>query len=77
MSHTFIDQRSDYFTQKYENEETQRKIDPIALLKELNNTTVREWGLFNEPISQMFAEGNDEHLQQKSANEELKKKAGS
>jgi len=55
MSHSFIDRSSNYFTQNYENEETQKKIDPIAQLKEINNTTVREWGPFNNPPAQMFA----------------------
>jgi len=55
MSHSFIDRSSSYFTQNYENEETQKKIDPLAQLKEINNTTVREWGPFNNPPAQLFA----------------------
>jgi len=59
MSHSFIDRSSNYFAQNYDNEETQKKIDPIAQLKELNNTTVREWGPFNNPPAQMFAKEED------------------
>jgi len=63
MSHSFIDRSSNYFTQNYDNEEPQKKIDPIAQLKELNNTTVREWGLFNNPQVQMFAKEENEGMQ--------------
>jgi len=59
MSYSFIDRSSNYFTQNYDNEETQKKIDPIAQLKEINNTTVREWGLFNNHPAQMFAKEED------------------
>jgi len=59
MSHSFIDRSSNYFTQNYDNEETQKKIDPIAQLKEINNTTVREWGLFNNPSVQMYPIDSD------------------
>jgi len=59
MSHSFIDRSSNYFRQNYDNEETQKKIDPIAQLKEINNTTVREWGLFNNHPAQMFAKEED------------------
>jgi len=65
MSHSFIDRSSNYFTQNNDNEETQKKIDPIAQLKELNNTTVREWGPFNNPQVQMFAK---EDIQQEDEN---------
>ncbi len=66
MSHSFIDRSSNYFTQNYDNEEPQKKIDPIAQLKELNNTTVREWGPFNNPPAQMFAkEEENESIQGK------------
>jgi len=61
MSHSFIDRSSNYFTQNYDNEETQKKIDPIAQLKEINNTTVREWGLFNNHPAQMFAKEEEEN----------------
>jgi len=78
MSHSFIDRSSNYFTQNYDNEETQKKIDPIAQLKEINNTTVREWGLFNNHPAQMFAkEEEDEKVQAKNEDEELQKKATS
>ena len=49
MSHSFIDRSSNYFTQNYENDEPQKNIDPIAQLQELEDTTVRDWGLFNNP----------------------------
>jgi len=70
MSHSFIDRSSNYFTQNYENEEPQKKIDPIAQLKELNNTTVREWGLFNNHPAQMFAKEEDLSAEAKAKEEE-------
>jgi len=78
MSHSFIDRSSNYFTQNYENEEPQKKIDPIAQLKEINNTTVREWGPFNNPPAQMFARDEEEEkTQAKIGDEEQQQKAAS
>jgi len=59
MSHSFIDRSNNYFTQNNQQEETQNKIDPVAQLKELNDTTVREWGLFKNHPAQMFAKEED------------------
>jgi len=75
MSHSFIDRSSNYFTQNYDNEEPQKKIDPIAQLKELNNTTVREWGLFNNPSVQMFAKEEELSAKEKAKEEEEKVQA--
>jgi len=76
MSHSFIDRSSNYFTQNYDNEEPQKKIDPIAQLKEINNTTVREWGLFNNHPAQMFARDEEEEkTQAKIGDEEQQQKA--
>ncbi|HRW63421.1 MAG TPA: DUF4157 domain-containing protein [Bacteroidales bacterium] len=76
MSHSFIDRSSNYFTQNYDNEEPQKKIDPIAQLKEINNTTVREWGPFNNPPAQMFArDEEEEEMQAKIGDEEQQQKA--
>jgi len=71
MSHSFIDRSSNYFTQKYDNEEIQKKIDPIAQLKELNDNTVREWGLFKNHPAQMFAKEEDVSAEAKAKEEEV------
>jgi len=70
MSHSFIDRNSNYFTQNYENEEPQKKIDPIAQLKEINDTTVREWGPFNNSQVQMFAKEEDLSTETKAKEKE-------
>jgi len=87
MSHSFIDRNNNnYDTRNNETGQAQKKIDPAAQLKDLNDDRVRDWGLFDNYPAQMFAKEEDltaeakakeedEKVQAKKGGDELQKKA--
>ena len=79
MSKAFIDRNQQQNSNENQTDIAQKKIDPVAQLKWLNNQKVDQgWGVFNnDQPTQMFAqEEEEEPVQGKAEEDELQMKSG-